>query len=1226
MGEAAPPSRRRRWPILRIGLLVLLPLFLAGGAFWLVRTESGLAAFCSLAPALTGGRLALTPAGGTLAGPLQLRQARWRQPGLTVQATDVALDWSPGALREHRLEIARLSAAALRLEPQPGGEPPALPSSLALPVAARIGELRLGRLERNNLLLAEDISGSFDSDGVHHRLADFRARASQVNLSGEAELAGEAPFALTARIDAASQLQGRAFSLALRAGGRLAAIDLTGEARGALQGQVAALATPFAPQPFQRLQVHLRGLDPAAWLAGAPGARLDVDADLLPRLAEEWTVSGPFTVTNRAPGRLADKRLPIRRLTGRVEWQGAGARFTRLQADLPGGGGLSGHGRLAGRELTLELAASRLDAALLHPRLRPTRLAGSLKLAVAPARQSLVADLADPHFRLAARLTRQGQEVEVESFRLAAGQARLQVQGRVGLPPAYRFAVRGELARFDPSRFARVPAARLDATVEAAGSLQPRLAVSLRFNLHDSRFRDQPLAGRGDVDLDWPAVRRAEVELAAGPNRLTARGAFGRPGDRLDIAIDAPALAPYGIEGDLQGRLQLAGTPAAPTLSGRLSADRLGLPGRGRVRSLALAGEAGARPADPLRLDLSIAAVDLPERPAAARDISLQARGSRARHELRVAALFAGQRRLTLAASGGLAEQGEATAWGGRLQDFLLDAAAPSQRLRLVQPTPLRLAADHWALGPAELAGAEWRGRLSASAARGRLQLEASGRGERLGRIDARLDARLQGAWSLAQAAPWQGRLTLAAADTAWLGPLLGEDWRTAGRLQGELDLAGTPARPLVTGQMRGEGLGLAIPSQGLQLENGTLQADLSGDRLQVAALAFDSRLRPLPPALRRAGPDLARLTAAPGRLEVKGEIELGGRGRAGGQERGFLDLDLERVGVLQQADQWVAVSGRGHVRWQGAVLGAEGRLRVDAGYWELARLGIPKLSDDVVVRRAKEEKAEHPPATRPRLDLDIEADLGPHFYFSGDGLDSRLAGSLRLKASGRDLPRATGTIRTVEGRFDAYGQKLAVERGIINFQGFLDNPTLNVRAVRKGLPVEPGVEVTGPVQKPVVRLVSDPELPEAEKLSWLILGHGSEQMGGNDATTLLNAASALLGRDSSGGALQHLQKRFGIEELGLRQGQVGDTGGRQATSRVAGGGFAGTPAGSAAGQIVTVSKRLSSNVLLSYEQALGRTENIVKLTVNLSRRLSVVGRAGSDNAIDLFYTFSFGR
>ena len=58
----------------------------------------------------------------------------------------------------------------------------------------------------------------------------------------------------------------------------------------------------------------------------------------------------------------------------------------------------------------------------------------------------------------------------------------------------------------------------------------------------------------------------------------------------------------------------------------------------------------------------------------------------------------------------------------------------------------------------------------------------------------------------------------------------------------------------------------------------------------------------------------------------------------------------------------------------------------------------------------------------------------------------------------------------------------------------------------------------------------------------------------------------------------------------------------------------------------ITAGKRLPSNALLSYEQTLGRAEGIVKLTVNLTRQIAVIGRAGSDNALDIFYTLTFGR
>ena len=373
------------------------------------------------------------------------------------------------------------------------------------------------------------------------------------------------------------------------------------------------------------------------------------------------------------------------------------------------------------------------------------------------------------------------------------------------------------------------------------------------------------------------------------------------------------------------------------------------------------------------------------------------------------------------------------------------------------------------------------------------------------------------------------------------------------------------------------------------------------------------------PRALRLAvGDGLAALTQAPGRLEISGEMRLDA---APGADQAFLDIRLDRLGAWQLPDQWVAVSGDGRLNWQDGTLGIHGKLAVDAGYWQLARSGTPRLSDDVVVRRPGQEKAAG--GLRPKLDLDVSSELGRNFLFSGAGLNAKLDGDIRLRAKGRDLPRASGNIRTREGRFDAYGQQLSIEHGILTFQGLLDNPALDVHAVRQGLPVEAGVQIGGTVQRPVIKLVSDPELPDAEKLAWLVLGHGPDKMGGGDATTLLAAAGGLLG-NNSGNVVQQLKQNFGVDEFGIRSGQIGDNGGRQPTSRIAGSSSfdSTTTTGS---QIFSVGKRLSSNALLSYEQALGKAESVVKLTVNLSRQISVVGRAGSDNALDVFYTLTFG-
>jgi translocation and assembly module TamB len=103
----------------------------------------------------------------------------------------------------------------------------------------------------------------------------------------------------------------------------------------------------------------------------------------------------------------------------------------------------------------------------------------------------------------------------------------------------------------------------------------------------------------------------------------------------------------------------------------------------------------------------------------------------------------------------------------------------------------------------------------------------------------------------------------------------------------------------------------------------------------------------------------------------------------------------------------------------------------------------------------------------------------------------------------------------------------------------------------------------------------------------------------------------------------EQLSRSLGLDELSIGQGEVGGVS-RRATSRVVGSGTAVEGSGTLGGQVLTVGKRLSGDLYLSFEQSLGGAERLVKLTYQLSRRLSLVARGGTDNAIDAYYTFSF--
>jgi translocation and assembly module TamB len=1207
-------------------LVLVATLVIVGLAGWLTGSESGLRTVAGLAGSFSGGRLQIEVAGGHLLGAFSLGQVRWTDPEQEIGISGLQVDWSPAELLHGRLQIATLSIEQLRITQQPSSTPTPLPSDLRLPLAMAAEKIAISTLHWGEALTVTDLVARLDSDGRRHRIDGWRARTAGIALSGNATLDGAAPFPVDANAQISGLLDQRPLAVALTASGPLERLAVSATATQGVAGHAEIALTPFAQAAFANARLQLDDIDPAAWQPGAPQARLSIVADVQPQGAG---IVGSFGLTNHRPGPLDQQRLPLATLAGTLEWQGSVARFASLHAALPGNGELAGHGEWQNGALTLDLAVRRLQAAQIATMLRSPALNGQISSVLGGERQALNVDLSGAGFRLRAEASHAAGRVSLPQLRLESGEARLAAHGEIALDGERRFTAEGELQRFDPSRFGQWPAAQINARLKAAGRLSPQPVAEASFVLQDSRLAGQPLNGEGQLSIAWPRIPRLAIQLAAGANRLSAQGAFGQAGDRLTVDVTAPQLDPYGLEGGLDGHLELSGLSGSPRLAASLNAARLGLPGTVRLSGLSLKAELGGAANSPLALRLDIAVLDTPEQPGLARALQLLGEGSNQAHRLSASAELAGDHRLQLAAEGGLSA--ERTSWQGKLSEARLNGPDPARHVALAAPAPLQLAATGWSLGPARLAGdpLDWQATVQASADDRQLRATLSARGSRIGRVDGELGAALRSPWSLDRQARWQGRIKAEVADLGWLGEVIGEGWHSEGRGEGELQLTGTPAAPLVSGHFRGDRLALRLPEQGLHLARGELDVDLRDNRLSINRLGFDSPLQPLPRSLRvEARNDLTALTEKPGRLEITGEMRID-RALAGGTTAGdqtsdsaFLDFRLDRLGAFQLPDQWVAVSGNGRLSWQGGTLGARGKLAVDAGYWQLAPGGTPRLSDDVVVKRPGSTKAKT--SLRPKLDLDISTDLGRNFLFHGAGLSSRLVGDVRITAQGRDLPRASGTIRTQGGRFDAYGQKLNIERGILSFNGLLDNPGLDVRAMRKGLAVEAGVQIGGTAQKPVVKLVSDPELPDAEKLAWLVLGHGPEQMGAGDATLLFSAAGGLLGNDS-GNLVQQLKKTFGFDEFGIRQGAIGDSGGRQATSRVAGGSSVDTTA-TTGQQILSVGKRLSSNALLSYEQTLGRAEGIVKLTVNLTRQIAVVGRAGSDNALDVFYTMTFGR
>lgn len=1234
---------RRLWFLAALTIALFVALFAAlfvALAGWLLFTESGLTWTAATLERNSGGQVRIEGARGRLAGPLTLERLHVVSGVDRYTFHGLELAWNPMSLLGGLLEIHALKVARVELLWPDDAPPIALPVSLRLPLAARLDALEIGILEMHDAPhpFARELKAALSGDGAAYRLDAFSVVIDAGTLTGQGTLAVAAPFELRAEAKLAGS-GASALQVAARAGGTLDAIslDFDGQGQGfSIAGQ--ASLRPYAAHLLAALRMTARDLDPRAFVAAAPHARLALDVDLVPQA--DGALAGSLRADNAAPLPLDRGGLPFSRAETRLvlQWNSSPRRLRLddLVLKIGAGGTAGGRVDLVWPDATpwpqgdADLKVAQLDPSALHSALRPMRLAGRILMGGDADAQRATLALADGARHLDAELARRGDTLTLSRLLLAQGAAQLAGAGELRLDTEQAWKFAGTLRHFDPSAFVEIFRADLNAEFEGSGRLAPQFDGRLRFALDKSSLSGQILAGDGDLSfagLDRPdellaangkAHLRGALNISLGDSSLHAKGGWGDPAEKLALSVKVPdlthlrALIP-GLPTDLSGALDLSveGTP----MQHRLRANA-GLPG-GRAIDLTATGALHAPSSNwrDLAWQGNIETFSLSGDFPLALIAPAHLTASRARITLGAAELaFAGGRIVPEEIDwqpGRWSSRGRYTGIALRPGDEALVGLEP---LRIGGAWSLSGAThiEGWLranresgdwmlpgiLPPAMRAAGLETLRLEAHSAGGSASLDVVVAGSRIGHWQAGATLPLAGSAAgfvippspAAGEGPLTGWLKAAITDLAWVGPAIDGNLTSAGALDIDAELSGTFDAPLLSGHVRGGGLAVGLIDQNIQLRDGELAIRFDQQRAVLERLAFIAPQQPPPRAARTVG---FTSQVEPGRLNIEGELDLRQRGAS-------LTATLIRLPLSQRPERWVVASGKARLNY-GAdrqrdrlKIGAE--LVADAGFIAEAASGRPELSEDIVVH------GQLPVERRgPRIESDISFDLGEHFHLRSTGLAARLTGRLRVRGDGDGPLVATGSIATRDATFDAYGQRLVVERGIVNFQGALDDPGLNVLALRKDLAVEAGVSVTGTAQRPVVRLVSTPPVPDAEKLSWIVLGRPPDT-GGTDTSLLLSAASAILGGQGEGLTAQ-LAQAFGIDEISLRQAPTGDP---------------------LTGQILTLGKRLSARTYIGYEQGLTAAAGAIKLTHTLTPRISIITRSGEDNAIDVFYHFAF--
>jgi translocation and assembly module TamB len=432
--------------------------------------------------------------------------------------------------------------------------------------------------------------------------------------------------------------------------------------------------------------------------------------------------------------------------------------------------------------------------------------------------------------------------------------------------------------------------------------------------------------------------------------------------------------------------------------------------------------------------------------------------------------------------------------------------------------------------------------------------------------------------WPAADA-PMNGVLELQIADLGVWGPWLPPGWRLTGALHAGAAVGGRFGAPEYTGELTGEGIGVRNVLQGVDVRDGELRITALGETARIEKFAA---------------------SAGKGRLSLLGDASFGATPRA------ELKLTLEQFQLLGRVDRRIVSSGEATLKLGRDSLALTGNFGVDEGLIDFSRSDAPRLSDDVhVLRGGAAEPAFMPTAAtdteadarRRRATLDLRVQLGDKLRIRGQGLDAGLRGELRLSAPQGRL-RVDGSVRTVDGTYRAYRQRLNIERGVLTFNGPIENPQLDIEAIRPNLDVRVGVAVTGTVLVPRVRLFSEPDMSDAEKLSWLLRGRASEGPGSGDTALLQAAAMALISGDEPG-VLDQLFNVIGLDELSVRQKDS-----------------------ASGGAIVSVGKQLSRNWYVGYERGLNATTGNWQLIYRIAQRFTIRAQSGEHNAIELIWSW----
>nr|WP_249791986.1 translocation/assembly module TamB domain-containing protein [Pseudomonas corrugata] len=1175
---------------------------------------------------------------GRLGGQWSADHLLWQQDSRRVELDGVIFAWSPLCLARMTLCIEQLKVdkASLQLPPSvdaPSSGPLSLPD-LDLPVAIELGEVQVGSLTFNG---SEQLKGlqlvaHWTASGLQIDSVQLQRDELSLKLSGLLKPAGNWPLKAQGRLTLPAPGD-TPWALDLTVDGDLLkTLNVNADSSGYLQGRLAGELQPLADNLPAKVRITADGFKASADLP---------DTLLLNQLelTGEGDLKNGYQLLGKAT--LPAEQGPVAlSLQGKVDAGGAQIAGVDLNAgdrqslnvtgQVDWREGLSADAKIA----WLDFPWHRLYPLIDEPQVTLRNFNGEVSYTDGQYLGNFQAALDGPAgaFSLGSPFSGDLTQIHLPQLQLAAGQGK--AEGHLDLQFAEGIAwdTALDLSAINPAYWLGELPGTLAGPLRSKGSLKnDTLNLDADLDLK-GKLRGQPALFQAKASGSGEQWNLGALDIRLGDNRINGSASLQQKlTGQVDIKLARLAQLWPQLRGQLNGRIDVAGTLKAPQ-------GKLGLQGtqlafqNNRLQSLNL--DATLDSAQRGKVDLK--ASDIRAGDTALGVLTVSGQGDIKQQKLSLN--LQGPQLNTALGFDGTLDQGN---WRGRLnsgdlqvggQDWRLQA--PAKLERLANGT-LNFGAHCWGSGQPSLCGEDqrlmpepklryhlqqfpieslaqwmpkdfaWQGRLNAdlqldlpaSGPNGRVLVDASGGTLRIRDKEQWLDFPYQ-------TLKLDSRLTPKRIDTElnFVGARLGE-------LMVQAQINPLPASKPLNGSFRLTGLDLSVVRPFVPMVetltghlngSGTLSGGLLAPQVNGNLVLSDGEV---------SGPELpVSLEALQMRAMIAGEtVRLDGSWKSGKSGQGSLSGNLgwgealsmnlalkgsqlpvtvEPYAVLEMAPDL-------NITLHGERLSIAGKVLVPKGEITVRELppSTVKVSDDTVIVGHQTEQGKAPMAVA----MDIDVIVGQEkLAFSGFGLTANVQGQVHIG----DNMDTRGELWLNDGRYRAYGQRLTVRRARLLFAGPIDQPYLDIEAIRQTDDVIAGIRLSGSAEQPVTQIFSEPAMSQEQALSYLVLGRPLSTTG--EDNNMLAQAALGLGLMGSSGVTTSLASDLGIKDFQLDTQGSGD-----ATSVVASG-------------------NLSEKLSLRYGVGVFEPANTIALRYKLSKKVYLEAASGVASSLDIFYKRDF--